>query len=153
MDYEKKYKEITTGWLKCVDDISNEYPECNWLEKCIIALRKNKWTYANIQKKLGMPPKKQISEVLKKWAPELIDNSKMKIIHVSKWESELYNILVHCTQRHFEIEEEDYYFYIRPSDKKIVYDDEYSTEQEYNQLNEIMQQQFLIAIKQQLNEE
>ena len=29
MDYEKKYKELTTGWLQCVEDISNEYPQCN----------------------------------------------------------------------------------------------------------------------------
>ena len=77
----------------------------------------------------------------------------MKIINVSEWESELYNILVHSTKRHYIIEDEDYYFYIRPTDKKVVYDDEYDAEQEYNKLNSIMQQQFLIAIKQQLNEE
>ena len=39
MDYRKKYEELTSGFYKCCDDISNEYPECNDFEKCIIALR------------------------------------------------------------------------------------------------------------------
>ena len=39
MDWEKKYKEITSGFYKCCDDISIRYPECNYFERCIIALR------------------------------------------------------------------------------------------------------------------
>lgn len=41
MDWSKKYKELTTGFYKCVDDISAQYPDCNDFERCIIALRKN----------------------------------------------------------------------------------------------------------------
>lgn len=39
MDWTKKYKEITSGLLKCTDDISENYPNCDDFEKCIIALR------------------------------------------------------------------------------------------------------------------
>lgn len=39
MDYRKKYEELTSGFYKCCEDVSNEYPECNDFEKCIIALR------------------------------------------------------------------------------------------------------------------
>ena len=41
MDYEKKYLELTQGFMKCIDDISNEFPEANGFEKSIIALRRN----------------------------------------------------------------------------------------------------------------
>lgn len=151
MDYEKKYKEITIGLLKCTDNIDNEYPDCNGFEKSVISLRRNGWTYDAIQKKLGMPSKKEISSALKKWAPELIDNSKKKYISVSKWESELYNILSHTDRVDYEIEDEDSKFFIR--DHKIIYVDWSGEEIEFNKLNDVMQQQFLIAIKQQLNGE
>ena len=39
MNWEKKYKEITSGFYKCTEDISSDYPDCNDFEKCIIALR------------------------------------------------------------------------------------------------------------------
>lgn len=41
MDWTKKYKEITSGFYKCAEDISDQYPDCNDFEKCIIALRIN----------------------------------------------------------------------------------------------------------------
>ena len=40
MDYEKKYLELTNGFMKCIDDISNEFPEANGFEKIVIALRR-----------------------------------------------------------------------------------------------------------------
>lgn len=40
MDYEKKYKELTSGNFRCFEDISNEYPDCGMFEKCVIGLRK-----------------------------------------------------------------------------------------------------------------
>ena len=44
-----------------------------WFEKCVLLLRLNGFSYGNIQLRLGNPPKKEIREVLLKWAPELID--------------------------------------------------------------------------------
>ena len=41
MDYEKKYAEYTNGFLKCISDVSQEYPDCNGFEKCVIAFRKD----------------------------------------------------------------------------------------------------------------
>lgn len=40
INYEKKYREYTTGFLKCIPDVSQEYPDCNGFEKCVIAFRK-----------------------------------------------------------------------------------------------------------------
>ena len=39
MDWKKKYNELVSGFYKCCDDISEQYPECNDFEKCVIALR------------------------------------------------------------------------------------------------------------------
>ena len=36
MDYEKKYKELILWGF--IDDISDEYPECNDFEKIVLAL-------------------------------------------------------------------------------------------------------------------
>lgn len=46
-----------------------------------------------------MPPKKEIRNVLLKWAPELIDNSKQKVIKTSEVYSEIYNILCHTDKK------------------------------------------------------
>lgn len=72
MDYEKKYYQLINGW-DSIQDISELYPDCNAFEKCVISMRLEGWSYATIQKRLGMPSKKEISAVLKKWAPELMD--------------------------------------------------------------------------------
>ena len=39
MDWKRKYRELTSGFYKCCDDISAQYPECSDFEKCVIALR------------------------------------------------------------------------------------------------------------------
>lgn len=150
MDWSKKYKELTSGFYKCCDDISEKYPECNDFEKCVISLRLKSWTYGNIQKKLGMPPKKEISIVLNKWAPETVDNSKKKESKLSKWESELYNIVNKHNPLEVEFEEESYLFYIQ--NNTLRYKEEDGTITAFRDINEIMQQQFLIAIKEQTNE-
>ena len=111
-------------------------------------MRKENWNYGDIQKKLGMPSKKQIRNVLLKWAPELIDNSKSKVIKVSNYESEIYNILVHTNKTEFEIEGENWNFYIK--DKQIYVKDAWGSEDKLSVWNEINQHQFLIAIKQQI---
>lgn len=150
MDWEKKYIELTSGFYKCCDDISAQYPECNDFEKCIIALRLKGWTYGNIQKKLGMPPKKEISLILNKWAPETVDNSKKKESKLSKWERELYNIINKHNPLKIEFEEEPYEFYIE--NNVLRYKEEDGTITAFRDINEIMQQQFLIIIKEQENE-
>lgn len=40
MDYEKKYLELTSGFMKCFDDISDEFPDADGFEKTIIGLRR-----------------------------------------------------------------------------------------------------------------
>ena len=58
---EQKYKQI------------RDFFGLNEFEKCVLLLRLNGFSYGNIQLRLGNPPKKEIREVLLKWAPELID--------------------------------------------------------------------------------
>ena len=149
MDYEKKYLDLTSGLNQCIPDISKEFPSANGFEKAVIAMRKQKWSYAEIQKKLGMPSKKQIREALLKWAPDLIDNSLKKVIEISKYESELYDILAHTDKTEFEFEGEDWEFKI--IDHKINYTDAWGDSGLFHDLNDIMKQQILLSIKQQIN--
>lgn len=136
MDYEKKYKELILWGF--IDDISDEYPECNDFEKIVLAFRKNNWCYGAIQKQLGMPSKKVLRGVLLKWAPELIDDGKPKVIAPTAY-SEIYNILAHTDKKVWNIFGEDTELFIK--DNKIYYNGdplEYYTETEHNQiLNEI----------------
>lgn len=148
IDYEKKYKEYTVGLLQCIPDVSQEYPDCNGFEKCVIAFRKEGWTYGGIQRRLGMPPKKQIREVLLKWAPELIDNSKKKTVLVSSAESEVYQLLSQTDRTDFEIDGEDWKFYIE--NNTVMCEDWDGFKQKYRDWDSTSQQQFLIQIKEQL---
>jgi hypothetical protein len=111
-------------------------------------MRKKHWTYEEIQKKLGMPSKKLIRQVLLKWAPELIDNSMKKLIQITKWESELYDILAHTSKTEFEFEDEDWIFKIE--DHKIIFDGPWGKGL-FHDLNDIMKNQILIAIKEQID--
>ena len=150
MDYEKKYTDLISGLNKCIPDITDEFPDATGFEKAVISMRRNGWSYEGIQKKLGMPSKKMIRNALLKWAPELIDNSKSKIIKISEWESELYNILAHTNKTSFEFEDEDWKFII--INHTINYEDPYGFTGLYHDLNEIMQKQILISIKNQIND-
>ena len=145
MDYEKKYKELTSGNFGCFMDISNEYPKCNAFEKCIIGLRRMGWTYGQIQSKLGMPAKKVIRQVLVQWAPDLIDNSKEKIIKVSKTESELYNILSHTDQTEFESALE--YIKLWIDNHEIWFEDEFGYRGKFHSLDFRTQNAYLILVK------
>lgn len=148
LDYEKKYLDLTSGLNKCIPDISNQFPDANGFEKAVIAMRQQKWSYEQIQKKLGMPSKKSIRQALLKWVPELIDNSIQKTTKVSQWEAELYDILSHTNQTTFEFEGEDWVFEI--VDHKINFEDSWGYHGLFHDLNDIMKQQILIAIKEQL---
>ena len=150
LDYEKKYLELTQGVTKCIDDVSNEFIEATGFEKAVIAMRRLGWSYADIQKKLGMPSKKDIRSALLKWSPELIDNSKKKIISISSYESELYNLIKGLNQSKFIIEDEEWLFFIK--DNKLKYIDSWGDEDFFSGLDNSIQSQLLNQIKDQINE-
>ena len=147
VDYEKKYLQLTQ--MFGVKDISDEFPEANGFEKSVIVLRRNGWNYGDIQQKLGMPPKKQIRAALLKWAPELIDNSKTKIITVSTPESELYNIIKSHNNEIFDMWGDKWTLFIQ--NNKLFYTDKTGT-WEFSDWDENTQSQILDEIKNQLNE-
>ena len=150
VDYEKKYLELTNGFLKCFDDISSEFPDASGFEKIVIGLRREGWNYGDIQLKLGMPPKKEIRAVLLKWAPELIDNSKTKVIKISSSESELYNIIKSHNNETFDIWDEMWTFFIK--NNILYYRDEDDGVYDFGQWDVVSQSQILEQIKKQLNE-
>ena len=147
LDYEKKYLQLTQ--MFGVKDISDEFPNANGFEKSVIALRRNGWNYGDIQQKLGMPSKKQIRVALLKWAPELIDNSKTKIITVSTPESELYNIIKSHNNEIFDMWGDKWTLFIQ--NNKLFYTDKTGT-WEFSDWDENTQSQILDEIKNQLNE-
>lgn len=140
MNYKNKYEQLVN--LIGIEDVSEQFPEASDFEKIIISLRKNGWNYGEIQKSLGMPPKKEIRNVLLKWAPELIDNSKQKVIKTSEIYSEIYNILSHTDRKIWTIFGDDIECFIK--DKIIYYDGDplsWYTESDQNQiLNELKKQ-------------
>lgn len=150
IDYEKKYLELTNGITKCIDDISNEFSEANGFEKSVIALRRKGWSYGDIQLKLGMPSKKDIRSALLKWAPDLIDNSKSKIIKISKFESELYSIIKSRGSSVFTIDDEEWEFFIK--DNKLWCNDCFGDDCKFENYDNATQSQILNQIKQQINE-
>lgn len=83
MDYDQKYKELTSGFLKCVEPLSDKYSELSGFEKCVVVLRLNEYSYRDIQLKLGMPAKKLIREVLLKVNPELINTEQLRKIRTT----------------------------------------------------------------------
>ena len=72
MDYNQKYKDLTSGLNKCVNPLEKDYPNLTGFEKCILVLRLNGYTYKEIQLKLGMPAKQLIRQALLKVNPDLI---------------------------------------------------------------------------------
>ena len=59
--------------LKTYKDLIEPYKDASDLEKAILALRNNSYSYCEIQKALGNPSKKFIRQTLLKYDPELID--------------------------------------------------------------------------------
>ena len=56
-----------------IDQVYSEFPDIDDQDCVIVAMRMANQSYGNIQKALGMPPKKKIRQVLLKYKPELID--------------------------------------------------------------------------------
>ena len=119
IDYNQKYKDITSGINKCVNPLRSDYPNLNGFEKCVLVLRLNNYTYKQIQLKLGMPSKKDIREALLKVNPELISLEQVKKIRTTpelriKGILEANNIwefdLDEFGESEFEIKDEKVYF-------------------------------------------
>jgi len=84
-----KLKEI----LDKYSDLVSQYKDASELEKAILALRNNSYSYGEIQRALGNPSKKTIRQILLKYDPELIDIdtnyhklAKQKIISITEGE-------------------------------------------------------------------
>lgn len=56
-----------------IDQVYSEFPNIDEKSCVIIAMRMANQSYGNIQKALGMPPKREIRNTLLKYKPELID--------------------------------------------------------------------------------
>lgn len=56
-----------------IDQVYSEFPDIDEKSCIIIAMRMANQSYGNIQKALGMPPKREIRNTLLKYKPELID--------------------------------------------------------------------------------
>lgn len=149
LDYEKKYLELTQGFL-AIPDVTEEFPEATGFEKAVISMRRMGWNYSEIQSKLGMPSKKQIRVALLKWTPDLIDNSKTKVVKISKFESELYNIIKKHNGECFKIWGESWVFFIDAN--KLYYKDEKEEIWEFEDWDINSQSQILDEIKEQIND-
>ena len=79
---EKKYtEEQLESYNKRAEVVFKEintegevFPEeATVLEKCVLHLRRNRFSYKQIQEKMGMLPKAMVREILLKYDPELIN--------------------------------------------------------------------------------
>lgn len=141
MDYEQKYKELTSGILKCVDPLDEKYSNLSGFEKCILVLRLNEYTYGEIQLKLGMPAKKLIRNTLLKINPELINTEQIKKIRTTP-ELRVIGILKANNKWVFDLDE------FGESDFKIIdnelwFTDEYGYESKFNEYDERTQKSIL----------
>lgn len=59
-------------WMLDDEDAHSEIPDKG--ERLVVLLKEMNFTYAQIQKRMGNVSKKWIRQVLRKWAPELIEN-------------------------------------------------------------------------------
>ena len=120
MDYKKQYKELQL--YNRVSPVPDKYKDADDFAKCILALRLAGCSYSDIQRHLGMPPKKLIRRVLLEWDPELIDNSVPKIAQYSTAYSELYNLLCKTDKTEWNICGDVTKCYIK--DHKIYFDED-----------------------------
>ena len=141
MDYEEKYKELTSGLLKCVNPLDDEYSELSGFEKCVLVLRLNEYTYGEIQAKLGMPAKKLIRNVLLKINPELINTEQIKKIRTTP-ELRVIGILKANNKWAFDLDEfgESDFEVI---DKELWFTDEFGYKSKFNDYDERTQKSIL----------
>ena len=141
--------------LKTYKDIISQYKDASDLEKAILALRNNSYSYAEIQKALGNPPKKFIRQVLLKYDPELIDidtnfHKLAKQKRISIEEGEFRYRLIQTNIWKWNLQGEDYEFYIK--DNELFMKDSFGNEDKFSDWDESTQKQFLNELLRRINE-
>ena len=141
--------------LKTYKDIIIQYKDASDLEKAILALRNNSYSYAEIQKSLGNPSKKFIRQVLLKYDPELIDidtnfHKLAKQKRVSIEEGEFRYRLIQTNIWKWNLQGEDYEFYIK--DNELFMKDSFGNEDKFSDWDESTQKQFLNELLRRINE-
>lgn len=141
--------------LKAYKDIISQYKDASDLEKAILALRNNSYSYAEIQKSLGNPSKKFIRQVLLKYDPELIDidtnfHKLAKQKRISIEEGEFRYRLIQTNIWKWNLQGEDYEFYIK--DNKLFMKDSFGNEDKFSDWDESTQKQFLNELLRRINE-
>lgn len=141
--------------LKTYKDIIIQYKDASDLEKAILALRNNSYSYAEIQKALGNPSKKFIRQVLLKYDPELIDidtnfHKLAKQKRVSIEEGEFRYRLIQTNIWKWNLQGEDYEFYIK--DNELFMKDSFGNEDKFSDWDESTQKQFLNELLRRINE-
>ena len=142
--YKNKYKDIII-----------QYKDASDLEKAILALRNNSYSYAEIQKALGNPSKKFIRQVLLKYDPELIDidtnfHKLAKQKRISIEEGEFRYRLIQTNIWKWNLQGEDYEFYIK--DNELFMKDSFGNEDKFSDWDESTQKQFLNELLRRINE-
>ena len=141
--------------LKTYKDIITQYKDTSDLEKAILALRNNSYSYAEIQKALGNPSKKFIRQVLLKYDPELIDidtnfHKLAKQKRISIEEGEFRYRLIQTNIWKWNLQGEDYEFYIK--DNELFMKDSFGNEDKFSDWDESTQKQFLNELLRRINE-
>lgn len=141
--------------LKTYKDIIIQYKDASDLEKAILALRNNSYSYAEIQKALGNPSKKFIRQVLLKYDPELIDidtnfHKLAKQKRISIEEGEFRYRLIQINIWKWNLQGEDYEFYIK--DNELFMKDSFGNEDKFSDWDESTQKQFLNELLRRINE-
>lgn len=141
--------------LKAYKDIISQYKDASDLEKAILALRNNSYSYAEIQKALGNPSKKFIRQVLLKYDPELIDidtnfHKLAKQKRISIEEGEFRYRLIQTNIWKWNLQGEDYEFYIK--DNELFMKDSFGNEDKFSDWDESTQKQFLNELLRRINE-
>lgn len=141
--------------LKTYKDIIIQYKDASDLEKAILALRNNSYSYAEIQKALGNPSKKFIRQVLLKYDPELIDidtnfHKLAKQKRISIEEGEFRYRLIQTNIWKWNLQGEDYEFYIK--DNELFMKDSFGNEDKFSDWDESTQKQFLNELLLRINE-
>ena len=136
-------------------DIISQYKDASDLEKAILALRNNSYSYAEIQKALGNPSKKFIRQVLLKYDPELIDidtnfHKLAKQKRISIEEGEFRYRLIQTNIWKWNLQGEDYEFYIK--DNELFMKDSFGNEDKFSDWDESTQKQFLNELLRRINE-
>lgn len=135
-------------------DIIIQYKDASDLEKAILALRNNSYSYAEIQKALGNPSKKFIRQVLLKYDSELIDidtnfHKLAKQKRISIEEGEFRYRLIQTNIWKWNLQGEDYEFYIK--DNELFMKDSFGNEDKFSDWDESTQKQFLNELLRRIN--